>query len=136
MSKLTTETLGHMVPVAWIATTGQAELPSKRDIVGLLIEGENEAPEAVRRLLHVEYRLDGPVVKEYSTILAAAQASGLVSRDNPSNVSARGKVDQIQAQNLMDQWSIDFPDETEWLTKVFRRFYEDSQDLPSVHEHQ
>ena len=68
--------------------------------------------------MHIEDRLDGPIISEYSDYMIGAQDDGMIKRWNPSYAQCRVEIGPIEARNLLNRYSQSFAGEITWLRDV------------------
>lgn len=122
-ARFSPELLGCMLMCAWRATADflmpDDEIPVERLLLGIV--GEANPPGKVASTLHLERRIDGPLLHERTQIIAGAQNAGIVSRMNPSNVKVIARIDSMQASLLLKQYAVDFPDEVAWVEQLIEK---------------
>nr|CBA32618.1 hypothetical protein Csp_D33050 [Curvibacter putative symbiont of Hydra magnipapillata] len=122
-ARLSPELLGCMLMCAWRATadslTPDDEIPVEQLLQGIVVEAN--PPGKIASTLHLERRIDGPLLQERTQIVAGAQNAGIVSRMNPSNVKVIARIDSMQASLLLKQYAVDFPDEVAWVEQLVEK---------------
>jgi hypothetical protein len=126
--KLTPEVLGRIVAYAWQVTGERMHgaLHEGDMFDFLLTESPDAIPEGIRSILHVENRVDGRYLEERTRLMIGAQSADVVGRLNPSHISPVSKLDSIQANFLLRQNEIDFPQEVAWIRRAIARSAESS----------
>jgi hypothetical protein len=114
---LTPEILGKIIAYAWQVAGERAQgAVHQGDIFGFLLDPAIGAPPAkIRDILHVESRVDGKYLEERTRLMVGAQSGDAIGRLNPSHVSPVFKSDAVQANFLLRQHELDFPDEVAWI---------------------
>ncbi|GLK77658.1 hypothetical protein GCM10008171_29120 [Methylopila jiangsuensis] len=120
---LTTAILGKLIVAAWAAENGRSDLPRRERVMAALLDRANDAPAEVRQVMHVDRRLTGPVIAEYSEYLASAQIDGLIKRYNPDYVRVAVEIDRATGADLLNDYR-DRPAVVEWVKSVTRKLLE------------
>jgi hypothetical protein len=113
--RLTPALFGKLLVLAWAERNGRSDLPDRRTIINELIQAADTAPDQVRTVMHVEDRVTGPSISEYTDYMVAAQDDGFVKRYNPAFVRSSVEVGAVEASNLLAAYEGDFLDVIVWL---------------------
>jgi hypothetical protein len=119
--ELSPEILGRIIACAWqVAGSPKGKGIGEQNMFEFLVE--EDLPSALSNILHFERRADGNVyIEERTRLMTGAQAAGLVGRLNPSHVVPIEKTDLLQANILLKQYAIFFPDEVSWIEQTIER---------------
>ena len=118
---LTADLLGQLFVMQWSKQKRESRLPERSRLNEVILDQFPGAPESVRSILHVDYRLQKPEVVEITDFLFAAQRVGMVERPNPSHVPCISRLSSYWADWFLEDDQLSFGEELEWLSKVVEK---------------
>lgn len=119
---LSIDELGHLIPVVWFLVTKNPIQPDAETLTRVFVGDRDDAdvddvPVGIRDLIHLDYRLDKPFIRELTELISAAQEVTILARENPTHKVGRVKLDKLTAHRRYDRVAFDHPDEVEWLRR-------------------
>ena len=115
--RLTPELFGKLFVLAWAESHGRSDLADRDRIISAFLSGADDAPSAVRDVMHLEDRITGPSIAEYTDYMVAAQDDGLLKRWNPAHVRCYVEVAEDEAEAMLADYENEFADVVSWLRK-------------------
>jgi hypothetical protein len=118
---LTPELFGKLLVLIWGEQHGKSDLADRDAVIQALLDATDTAPDSVRSVMHIEDRISGPSIAEYTQYMVAAQDDGLLKRYNPAYVRCHVEVQPSEAEYLLESYEEDFASELAWLRERVRQ---------------
>lgn len=107
--------LGQLIPAAWRAVSGKAQLPSNGDLAKLLLAPGEEPPPSLHSALEAERTVIDFSLKHMTEIIASGQDTGCWARQNPRAVKQHADLTYYDALERLADLEIDYPQEVAWV---------------------
>lgn len=119
---ITPEDLGRIMICALVLYwPDKGHIVSSGYIEDFFIDGLDEAPPEVRRVLHPEQQMGRMCLRESTELVLGPQATGMVGRLNPDYTDLHIKVLAVEALVSLAQYEKKFPQVVAWIIGRLRQ---------------
>lgn len=112
---LSSSLFGKLFVLAWAERNGPSKLAGREEVVREFLRAADKAPESIQSIMHVEDRITGPSIAEFTDYMIAAQDDGLLKRYNPAYIRCFVDADAFEASTVLQSFEQKFGPEIHWL---------------------
>ena len=113
---LSTEILGKITTcVLMLCSKPERNLLKPIDVESLFLNKLDTAPESIKNILHLEYKVAEVAIQESTQMTLGVQRAGIAGRLNPGYENLHVKCSPTDAYALLQQYEQEYPDVVGWI---------------------